>query len=334
MYKLKSAVALFALLSYGAANAALPPPTTIDINGVGSSMSSPAIAIAPPSVRDELVKSTRSMVAEQVAEYQYGQLTPEEMYRIKSIELEKERIGANPYLSIPEPVVRSLAVSLNPGEQPPLVRVSRNMLTSIVFTDNDGQPWFIDKVTINRNQFSDAANMPSGEAGEVTPTNILTLEPNENFVFGNVSITLKGKALPVILILASGQPTVDMRVDARIPGRNPDAAYVPGGSPVRAQTDIDNDALAFLDGSIPNLAEPLIASDVAAQGWEHNNSLYVKSRLDVLFPAYSSRASTADGVNIYRFDTTTPNNSITLMQRQGQPVTVSFESAPYYQYNQ
>lgn len=334
MYKLKTSVALLTLFFYGAANAALPPPTTIDVNGGGSSVTSPAIAIAPPSVRDELVKSTRSMVADQVAEYQYSQLTPEEMYRIKSIELEKERIGANPYLSIPEPVVRSLAVSLNPGEQPPLVRVSKDMLTSIVFTDNDGQPWYIDKVTINRNQFSDAANMPSGETGEVTPTNILTLEPNENFVFGNVSITLKGKALPVILILASGQPTVDMRVDARIPGRNPDAAYVPGVSAVRAQTDIDNDALAFLDGSIPDLAEPLIASDTAAQGWEHNNALYVKSRLDVLFPAYSSRASTADGVNIYRFDTTTPNNSITLMQRHGQPVTVSFEPAPYYQYNQ
>lgn len=333
MYKLKPTVALFALFSYGVANAALPPPTTIDVNS-GGNITSPAIAAAPPSIRDELVKSTRSMVADQVAEYQYSQLTPEEMYRIKSIELEKERIGANPYLSIPEPVVRSLAVSLNPGEQPPLVRVSKDMLTSIVFTDNDGQPWYIDKVTINRNQFSDAANMPSDETGEVTPTNILTLEPNENFVFGNVSINLKGKALPVILILASGQPTVDLRVDARIPGRNPDAAYVPGSSVVRAQTDIDNDALAFLDGSIPDLAEPLIASDVAAQGWEYNNSLYVKSRLDVLFPAYSSRASTADGVNIYRFDTTTPNNSITLMQRHGQPVTVSFEPAPYYQYNQ
>lgn len=333
MYKLKPAVVLFSLFSYGVANAALPPPTTIDVNVPGNSVSSPAIAIAPPSVRDEIVKSTRSMVADQVAEHQYSQLTPEEMYRIKSIELEKERIGANPYLSIPEPVVRSLAVSLNPGEQPPLVRVSKDMLTSIVFTDNDGQPWYIDKVTINRNQFSDAANMPEG-ANEAKPTNILTLEPNENFVFGNVSIALKGKALPVILILASGQPTVDMRVDARISGRNPDAAYVPGVSAVRAHTDIDNDALSFLDGSIPELAEPLIASDVAAQGWEHNNSLYVKSRLDVLFPAYSSRASTADGVNIYRFDTTTPNNSITLMQRQGQPVTVTFEPAPYYQYNQ
>lgn len=334
MYKIKPAIILFSLLSYGVANAAMPPPTTIDVNIPGGTMTSPAIAIAPPSVRDDLVKSTRSMVADQVAEYQYSQLTPEEMYRIKSIELEKERIGANPYLNIPEPVVRSLAVSLNPGEQPPLVRVSRNMLTSIVFTDNDGQPWFIDKVAINRNQFSDAANMPDGGEEEGTQTNILTLEPNENFVFGNVSVTLKGKALPVILILASGQPTVDMRVDARIPGRNPNAAYIPGQSSVRASTDIDNDALAFLDGSIPDLAEPLIASDVAAQGWEHNNSLYVKSRLDVLFPAYSSRASTADGINIYRFDTTTPNNSITLMQRQGQPVTVTFEPAPYYQYNQ
>lgn len=332
MFQLKRTTALVSLfLAVGANAAGLPPPTSIDMR-LSSPSVSPAISAAPYDIQDEIVPSTRSMVANQVTEYQQSQLTPEEMYRLKAIELEKQRIGSNPYLSIPEPVVRSLAVSLNPGETPPVIRISKNMLTTIVFTDNDGNPWLIDKVSLNRSQFSDAANATDG--ADQPRTNILTLEPNDTISYGNVSITLSGKALPVIFMLAAGQPAVDIRVDARIPGRNPDAAYVAGVSSIRVQTDIDNDALGFLDGTIPDQAEPLIASDVAAQGWDHNNALYVKTRLDVLYPAYSSRASTADGINIYRFDNTTPNNSITLMQRRGQPVTVSFEPAPYYQYGQ
>lgn len=319
------------LLTSVATAAGLPPPTTIDF---GSVPNSPAIAQAPIDIRPEIAPSTSSMVAEQVNEYQLSQLTPEQMFQLKQQQLEKDRITSNPYLTTPNPVVRSLAVSLNPGETPPVIRVSKNMLTSIVFTDSEGNPWYIEKVALNRNQFSDAANLPEGSSEGEKLTNILTLEPNEAIAYGNVSITLKGKALPVILLVASGQTDVDVRVDARIPGRNPDAVYRPGVSPIQMTASIDNDALSFLDGAIPADAEPLMSSDQSAQGWKFNNSLYVKTRMDLLHPNYMSRASTADGVNIYRFDGGNANSSITLMQRHGQPVTVSFEPAPYYQYSQ
>jgi len=332
MFTKKSASAILSLclLTSVATAAGLPPPTTIDFGAIPNS---PAIAQAPVDIRPEIAPSTQSLVAEQVTEYQLGQLTPEQIYQLKTMQLEKDRITNNPYLRTPNPIVRSLAVSLNPGETPPVIRVSKNMLTSVVFTDNEGNPWYIEKVSLNRNQFSDQANASDGE-GEVKLTNILTLEPTEAIAYGNVSITLKDKALPVILLLASGQVDVDVRVDARIPGRNPDAVYRPGISPIQMTASIDNDALAFLDGAIPSDAEPLISSDQSAQGWKFNNSLYVKTRMDLLHPNYMSRASTAEGVNIYRFDGGNANGSITLMQRQGQPVTVSFEPAPYYQYSQ
>ena len=97
---------------------------------------------------------------------------------------------------------------------------------------------------------------------------------------------------------------------------------------------MENDALSFREGARREDAEPLMSRDQSAQGWKFNNSLYVKTRMDLLHPNYMSRASTADGVNIYRFDGGNANSSITLMQRHGQPVTVSFEPAPYYQYSQ
>lgn len=324
----KPLLALSLLAVAGGSQANLPPPTTIEMGPV---VNSPVIAQSPTSIRDEIAPSTRSLVAEQLTEYELSQLTPEQIYKLKQMQLEKDRINATPYIRTPNPVVRSIAVSLNPGETPPVIRVSKNMLTSIVFTDKDGNPWYIEKVALNRSQFSDAANLPQG--GRSKQTNILTLEPNEAIAYGNVSVTLKDKALPVILLVTSGQPDVDIRVDARIPGRNPDAVYTPGVSGVQVNANIDNDALAFLDGAIPGDAESLISSDGAAQGWKYNESLYVKTRLDLLHPNYMSRASTADGVNIYRFDGINANNSITLMQRHGQPVTVSFEQAPYYQYS-
>ncbi|MGP9666554.1 DotH/IcmK family type IV secretion protein [Psychrobacter sp. AOP31-A1-22] len=328
----KSAITLLSLslLTTVATAEGLPPPTTIDF---GTIPSSPAIDQAPAGIRPEIAPSTSSLVADQVTEYQLSQLTPEQMFQLKQQQLEKDRITSNPYLRTPNPVVRSLAVSLNPGETPPIIRVSKNMLTSIVFTDTEGNPWYIEKVALNRNQFSDAANLPEGDEEEKL-TNILTLEPNEAIAYGNVSVTLKDKALPVILLVASGQADVDVRVDARIPGRNPDAVYRPGVSPIQMTASIDNDALSFLDGAIPADAEPLISSDQSAQGWKFNDSLYVKTRMDLLHPNYMSRASTADGVSIYRFDGGNANGSITLMQRHGQPVTVSFEPAPYYQYSQ
>ena len=338
-------VATVSLITPAEARTSKLPPNTIDINGGGRS---PVIALAPGDIQPQIVPSPRTMISSQVAEFQQMQLTPEEADTIKRIRLDRQRIEATPYVTTPEPIVRSLGVELEPGKTPPLIRVSKNMLTSIVFTDVDGNPWYIEKVALNRNQFSDAVSadtiaadqngQPSSnpnqpqQAPKPALTNILTLEPNDAIAYGNVSVTLKGKALPVIFLLAAGQNQVDVRVDARVPGTNPDAkpTYIP--SPIETMTGIDDAALSFLDGVIPQDAQPMVSSDPAAQAWRFNDYLYVKTRFDVLYPAYTSRASTQNSVNIYRFSATLPNNSITLTQRGGQPFTVSFEEAPYSEY--
>lgn len=367
---LKKVVLCMSMIGIGSsAIAATPlPPNSIDLanyaNRVMTGTSgSPVIANAPLDLQPQIVPSTTSMVQQQVDEYQQSQLTPQQLMTIKDIELKKARVTASPYNNNPNPVVRTLAVTLNPGETPPIIRVAKNLLTTIVFTDNDGNAWEIEKVALNRNQFSDAASRPADDQGDAqqgggqaatqsggnaanqgnsgytgeslakTPkkgTNILTIEPLEAVSYGNMSVTLKGKTMPVIFLLTAGQSDVDVRVDARIPGRSPDAPYKVG-SFNNPTPDIDSNALSFLDGTIPSGAVPLIANDPAAQAWEYGNSLYVKTRLDVLYPNYHSRASTPDGINIYRFDSQTLN-SVTLMQRQGQPVTVTFDESPYSQY--
>lgn len=352
--------------------AATLPKNSLDLgnyaNSVVTQTGSPVINNTPIAIQPQIVPSPRTMVQQQLSEYEQAQLTPDELRRLKASEITNARITATPYVSNPEPVVRTLAVSLNPGETPPIIRLSKNLLTTIVFTDNDGNPYYIEKVALNRNQFSDSVSVPQNAAQQQTnntqpsgaptgtapnvaydqngqpiaapqqqsvasqqpvskPTNILTIEPLDAVAYSNMAVTLKGKDMPVIFLLTAGQDAVDIRVDARIPGRSPDAPYKIG-SFNQPTPEIDTDALAILDGSIPQDAVSLIANDPAVRGWEYNDQLYVKTRFDVLYPAYTSKASTPDGLNIFRFPSRT-NNTVTFMQRNGQPVTVTFEESPY-----
>lgn len=324
-----TAMALLFGLSMPAISA--EPPNTINLNQSFSPSFSPtdfATAVqaggAPPQYAQEVVPSTRSLVAQQLSQYEDSQLTPEQRKRIKAVELERQRIDSNPYINTANPVVRSIMPDLAPGITPPIIRVSKNILTSIVFTDLDGNPWFIEKVMLNRNQFNDSA----GVDGEGKPTNILTIEPIQAIDYGNVTIMLKGKTLPVILLIASGQPDVDVRLDVRMKGKNPDIAV--NDIPISARAvsaDIDEIGLGFLDGTIPSDAEMLASSDPAIRAWNYSGAIYIKSSLDVLYPSYHSRAKSPDNVNIYRFDN--EPTSVTLMQRGGQPVTVTLSELPY-----
>lgn len=311
------------------------PPNTIDLNqefGTSFTPADYAVAVqytgAPSNLVSEVIPSTRQMVAEQLADYENSQLTPAQLQRLKEQEIARQRIQATPYTNLAKPVVRSISPDLSPGVSPPVIRVSKNILTSVVFTDLDGNPWNIEKVMLNRNQFDDTAGLPQdAEAGK--RTNILTLEPMQAIEYGNVTVQLEGKSLPVIFLLTSGQNEVDVRLDVRMKGANPSAvSNMSGQGGLRATTDIDDAALNFLDGTIPSNAESLMSSDPEIRAWEYNGSTYVKTRLDVLYPAYNSRATSPDGVNIYRFDGNS-RYSLSLLQRGGQPVSVTLSEMPY-----
>lgn len=305
-----------------------PPPNTMDL-------SNPVISQAPTQIQPFLVPSVPTMVQNQVNDYISSQPTVSQVKAIKEYNLNIDRITASPYIDIPKPVVRSAAVNLAPGEQPPVVRLAKGMLTSIVITDNEGNPWPIEKSVINATQITDHTTVDAD--GQ---TNIITIEPNETITWSNISVTLKGKAIPVMFLLASGQPEVDMRIDARVPGVSPLARTTAGNyvgeiGVHSAVSDIDNASLHFLDGTIPSVAERLQASTDGFQAWSFNNAVYVKTRYDVLYPSYFSKASTGEGVHVYRFDNLTNPigvSTVTFTQRGGQPITVSFEKVqtPYY----
>lgn len=73
------------------------------------------------------------------------QFTPEQTKIVKGLLLEQKRSQASPYINTPQAKTRSLGISMNPGEEPPVLRLSSGMLTTVVFTDSSGNPWNIEK---------------------------------------------------------------------------------------------------------------------------------------------------------------------------------------------
>ena len=347
----KGSLLTTALCTISVAVNAAAPVNTLDLSDV---------PITSPYIEDQIVPSNSTLVERQVSAFEQLNLTPQQMQILKKLNLETERQKASPYINLPTPVVRSLAVSLEPGKTPPVIRMAANMLTTINFIDANGDPWPIESVSLNRSQFDDSITQSQINIGddqqqsqqqmqpsqprydengqlisqqtqsqttqnqEVNKTNILTLFPKSAVAYSNVAITLEGKPLPVILLLASGQPEVDIRVDARMNGVSPKSTRDRPSTGYVKSLSIDEDSLGFLDGIIPADAYSMASSNNNVQAWEFNDELYVRTSLDVLYPEYTSRVGSRDGSRVYRFNGNPTN--IVFTQVNGQPVTVSFEN--------
>ena len=297
---------------------------------IGITASHPAMADQPSSGLGKQVTNqppqlkvvyprTSEIVDNTVSDIESLQLTPEQYDRLKAIYLERERQKASPYVSPAKPITRTLPINLDPGVSPPVVRLSRGQQTSIVFSDISGQPWFINEVSLNRGLFSDGSET-SNASGNREPTNILTLEPQTPAAYGNVIVTLRGLSTPIIFILTSAQPEVDMRVDAKVPGRNPDSINTVSVSNLPS---LDKDISYFLDGVPPKDARRLKVTGLEnTEAWFYQNSLYVRTHGDAQYPAYISAARSTSGIAVYRYARL--HSSITLTTG-GQAVTAFIE---------
>lgn len=272
-------------------NAPVPivmPAASINTNSEGPSV------VYPPADR---------IVERAVRQIEDMQLTPEQIERLKAIYLERQQQRAMPYQNPAKPITRTLLVNLDPGVAPPTLRLSRGQQTSLVFSDVSGQPWFVEKVSLNRQLFSDGRAMGSGQAGAggqaEPPTNVVSIEALSPAAYGNVTVTLKGQSTPVIFVLTTGQAEVDMRVDAKVPGRNPDAETE---VTLQAAPSMDNALPYFLDGVPPASAKRMRVTGLdGAEAWVYDRNLYVKARANAQYPAYFAAARSTSGVSVYRY---------------------------------
>ncbi len=197
-----------------------------------------------------------------------------------------------PSTGAPKGEVRVVGLSLDPGGSPPQVNLAAGYVTTIDIVDQTGEPWPILDVGVGGNF-------------EVTPTqagsHVVRVVPLTRVGKGNISILLKDLSTPVIFRLSSGGPTFHMRYDARVPRLGPNAKtplieYRRAG-PVAGEALIS----MILENAPPKEAKRLKIGGVNAQtkAWKVGQSVYVRTPLTLLSPAWNASASSADGMTVY-----------------------------------
>lgn len=189
-----------------------------------------------------------------------------------------------------KPKSSSMTLTQAPGEMSPTVRLATGIPTNIVFTDATGAPWPIEFATPGDINVVDVLVPVEGSS-------TLQLRPKQPYMYGAISVNLRGNPVPITLILASAQSEVDTRIDVRLARRGPNAQAPMIDRP--GFTNVDNVMLAVLDGVPPNGALAIKSNNSDLRAWSHNGRLYVRTTMPVVSPAYSDTAASVDGTRVY-----------------------------------
>ncbi len=192
-----------------------------------------------------------------------------------------------------KPVSRAVRLTLKPGEETPVLRVQPGIVSTMTFSDVTGQPWPVLSVTTGNPQAYVAQS-----AGEEGKSNIIVVNAIQEWTPGNLAVTLVGHPVPVILAIRQGEPETDYRVDIRVEARGPNAAQDIVGTSSLAPTN-DSSMIKFLDGTPPQGSRRLQTTSPDVEAWRYEDMLYVRTRGDILSPAYTARSSNVSGVNVF-----------------------------------
>ncbi|MGJ3289483.1 DotH/IcmK family type IV secretion protein [Klebsiella sp. PL-2018] len=225
-------------------------------------------------------------------------LSPDEIRTLRGMVADNERAVSSPVTSV-VPRISSLTVNLSPGASLPLVRTAVNNLSVVTFSDINGTPW---------PQSDPPYNAAPGFFDVQYNGNMVTITPTRPWAAGNVSVYLKGLAVPVILNVNSGETDTpaasqetDSRLDLRIPRQGPGSPRA--DAPAAKIALHDTTLQAFLDGIPPkdptirrlrftgNLADTTV--------WQQGDNLIVRSRA-MLRDEFEQTLSSADGTHVWK----------------------------------
>jgi intracellular multiplication protein IcmK len=214
-------------------------------------------------------------------------MTPEQIAHLREAFNEAQRAAATPVGIPPKPTSSSVIVDLAPQAASPVIRLQAGYISSLVFLDSTGQPWPISAYSLGD---PTAFNIQWDHKG-----NTLLIQSVTFYKRCNLAVILKGLNTPVMLTLIPGQEAVDYRVDLRIPGLGPNAAFTQGGLPDSANPLL----LDVLNGVPPPGAKTLHVNGGSCQAWLLGKTMFLRTTLDVISPAWKSQMSSIDGTHAY-----------------------------------
>ncbi len=287
-------------------NAASQPVNTLPANFALQSNSAQNVPLPPPAdtgPTPEDIDTARSKAFDALTLTALP-MTSEQIRKLRGLFAQSQRAASAYPVAPPKAIISSQQVSLEPGATPPIIRLGQGFVSSVLFLDSTGAPWPI--------QAYDIGNPTAYNISWDKVSNILMMQSITQFTMGNLAILLKGLSTPIMITIVPGQPVVDYRLEMRVQGLGPNAKpQISNGLPDAADSSLMN----LLDGVAPPKAKPLTIPNSTSQAWLlGKDKMYLRTRLTLLSPAWISKMSSADGMNVYEI----PKTSSILVSNQGQ----------------
>lgn len=210
-----------------------------------------------------------------------------------------KRSVRNPEGQLRRAVISSVIINLQPGSVIPVMRLNVNENSSLLFTDSTGNPWPIVKFAApSKSMFAvdfHANNNPHE----------IALEPIKDYAYGNLKVFLAGLSTPVFVRLVTGQKETDVRLDARMPVRGPNAAaQLEKQMPPEASSAM----FSMLNGVVPEKAQELVVEGGYGRAWMLDGKMYLRltNKTTVRSPSWTGTMSSIDGTNVYELPARTP----------------------------
>jgi intracellular multiplication protein IcmK len=237
-------------------------------------------------------------------------LSPDQIELIYNAYEQKLEVSSLPYAPVPMAVTSTRNLSLSPGSEIPLVRLSKGYISSIIFLDQTGQPWPIANYSLG--------NPEAFDINWDRQSNTLFIQSMKVWAFANIGIRLQGLSTPIMMNLVSSEGEVDYRLDFNIPELGPFAK-----ESVRSfdENPFDNKLLAYLDGAPPRGALPLFLDPDIGQAWFVGGKIILRVKDTLLSPQWSGQTQSSDGTKVYEINRT---NTI-VVSRKGSPKTVTIK---------
>lgn len=269
---------------------------------------------------------TKEIVQRLVDDKRARVLTPKQIESVRDSADAARQAAVSPYPRgmIAEPRSRSIIFRPEVGRTPEVVEMWQGTLSTLVFTDMNGNPWNIKSISLDCSIFDDGRVCAQGDPGQATkggagdPTNMVSLRAITPYSYGNTVVRLDGLPTPVIFVLRTGKAKfTDMEVSVRVEGRNPSAP--PQIVSMQGLPGFDERMGDFLNGLPPDGAARMKVAGAAAEAWLFNGAMYVRTRLSLLSPAFTDRVGSAEGVVVYKYPRFVPTLLATI---NGAPTTL------------
>lgn len=240
-------------------------------------------------------------------------LKPEQIRDYRAVSEKRERA-----LSPTPPVLqsRTVRVSLQPGQKPPVVKTTANIATAIIFHDSTGEAWPVTSVTNGGPTYFQVLRP------ELPDANILNVIPQQDYGSATLVVTLAGQDVPLVIALEADS--------IKAPSRQADAmvlfqlahhgpkAKIPIIKDI--QETVTSDMLSILDSVPPTGAVRLRTEpqDENLEIWKIGSMHYLRTRHDLMWPAWTASVNGAGEVKCYEL----PQTPRLIVSRQGIVSTI------------